>query len=138
MEIEEIIQSDKEHFMTVYGGRYPLYVEKAEGIKIHSKDAKVYRDFLSGIGVNSIGYSNQRFKAALKDQIDKIIHCSNFYYIEPQAELQKKLCDNSVFDRVFFANSGSEANEGALKLVRKYFRKKGKKKYETITADKSF
>ncbi|ADQ14211.1 aspartate aminotransferase family protein [Halanaerobium hydrogeniformans] len=138
MEIAEIIQSDKEHFMTVYGGRYPLYAEKAEGIKIYSKDGKVYRDFLSGIGVNSIGYSNQRFKEALKDQIDKIIHCSNFYYIEPQAELQKKLCDNSAFDRVFFANSGSEANEGALKLVRKYFRKKGKKKYETITADRSF
>ena len=138
MEIEEIIQSDKEHFMNVYSGRYPLYADSAEGITIHSKDGKSYRDFLSGIGVNSIGYSNQRFKDALKDQIDKIIHCSNFYYIESQAELEKKLADNSCCDKVFFANSGSEANEGALKLARKYFKRKGQRKFETITADKSF
>jgi len=138
MEIEEIIESDKEHFMNVYSGRYPLFAESAEGITIYSKDGKSYRDFLSGIGVNSIGYSSQRFKDALKDQIDKIIHCSNFYYIESQAELEKKLAENSCCDKVFFANSGSEANEGALKLARKYFKKKGKYKFETITADKSF
>lgn len=138
MEIEEIVEIDKKHFMNVYSGRYPLYVEKAEGIKLHSKDGKIYRDFLAGIGVNALGYSNERFKAALKDQIDKIIHCSNLYYIEPQAELEKKLCQNSAYDRVFFANSGSEANEGALKLARKYFKKKGTNKFETITADKSF
>jgi acetylornithine aminotransferase/acetylornithine/N-succinyldiaminopimelate aminotransferase len=138
MEIEEIVEMDKKHFMNVYSGRYLLYVEKAEGIKLYSKDGKVYRDFLAGIGVNALGYSNQRFKAALKDQIDKIIHCSNLYYIEPQAELEKKLCQNSCYDRVFFANSGSEANEGALKLARKYFKKKGSNKFETISADKSF
>ncbi|MGP3778682.1 aspartate aminotransferase family protein [Halanaerobium saccharolyticum] len=138
MEIEEIVEMDEKHFMNVYSGRYPLYVEKAEGIKLYSKDGKVYRDFLAGIGVNALGYSNQRFKEALKDQIDKIIHCSNLYYIEPQAELEKKLCQNSCYDRVFFANSGSEANEGALKLARKYFKKKGTNKFETITADKSF
>ncbi|CCU80653.1 Acetylornithine aminotransferase [Halanaerobium saccharolyticum subsp. saccharolyticum DSM 6643] len=138
MEIEEIVEMDQKHFMNVYSGRYPLYVEKAEGIKLHSKDGKIYRDFLAGIGVNALGYSNQRFKEALKDQIDKIIHCSNLYYIEPQAELEKKLCKNSCYDRVFFANSGSEANEGALKLARKYFKKKGSNKFETISADKSF
>lgn len=138
MEINEIVEMDKKHFMNVYSGRYPLYVEKAEGIKIYSKDGKIYRDFLAGIGVNSLGYSNQRFKEALKDQIDKIIHCSNLYYIEPQAELEKKLCQNSCYDRIFFANSGSEANEGALKLARKYFKKRGSNKFETITADKSF
>lgn len=138
MKIEEIVEMDKKHFMNVYSGRFPLYVEKAKGIKIYSKDGKVYRDFLAGIGVNALGYSNQRFKEALKDQIDKIIHCSNLYYIEPQAELEKKLCQNSCYDRVFFANSGSEANEGALKLARKYFKKKGSNKFETISADKSF
>src|SRR6056297_85263 len=138
MEIEEIVEMDQKHFMNVYSGRYPLYVEKAEGIKLYSKDGKVYHDFLAGIGVNALGYSNQRFKAVLKDQIDKIIHCSNLYYIEPQAELEKKLCQNSCYDRVFFANSGSEANEGALKLARKYFKNKGTDKFETVTADKSF
>ena len=65
MEIEDIIKNDKEHFMNVYSGRYPLYAERAEGITIYSKDGKSYKDFLSGIGVNSIGYSNQRFKDAL-------------------------------------------------------------------------
>lgn len=138
MDIKEIVKMDEKHFMNVYSGRYPLYVEKGEGIKLYSKDGKVYRDFLAGIGVNALGYSNQRFKDALKNQIDKIIHCSNLYYIESQAELEKKLCENSAYDRVFFANSGSEANEGALKLARKYFKKKGSNKYETITAEKSF
>ncbi|MFW6280929.1 MAG: aspartate aminotransferase family protein [Halanaerobium sp.] len=138
MEIEDIIKNDREHFMNVYSGRYPLFAERAEGITIYSKDGRSYKDFLAGIGVNSIGYSNQRFKDALKDQIDKIIHCSNFYYIEAQAELEKMLAENSCCDKVFFANSGSEANEGALKLARKYFKKKASKKYETITADKSF
>ena len=138
MDIKEIVEMDEKHFMNVYSGRYPLYVEKGEGIKLYSKDAKVYRDFLAGIGVNALGYSNQRFKDALKDQIDKIIHCSNLYYIEAQAELEKKLCENSAYDRVFFANSGSEANEGALKLARKYFKKKDSDKFETITAEKSF
>lgn len=138
MDIKEIVEMDEKHFMNVYSGRYPLYVEKGEGIKLYSKDDKVYRDFLAGIGVNALGYSNQRFKDALKDQIDKIIHCSNLYYIESQAELEKKLCENSAYDRVFFANSGSEANEGALKLARKYFKKKGSNKFETITAEKSF
>jgi len=138
MEIEEIVEMDKKHFMNVYNRKYPLYVEKGKGIKLYSKDGKIYYDFLAGIGVNALGYSNQRFKDALKDQIDKIIHCSNFYYIETQAELEKKLILNSAYNQVFFANSGSEANEGALKLARKYFKKKGSNKYETITADKSF
>ncbi|MEJ6951548.1 acetylornithine/succinylornithine family transaminase [Natronospora cellulosivora (SeqCode)] len=138
MLIEEIIQSDKDHFMNVYSGRYPLLVDYAKGIKIYSKDGKEYDDFLAGIGVNALGYGHPDLLAALKDQIEKIIHCSNLYYIEPQSYLQKMLCENSCFDRIFFANSGSEANEGAIKLTRKYFKKKGIDKFEFITADKSF
>lgn len=138
MNIEEIIKSDKDHFMSVYSGRYPLVVDYGKGIKIYGKDGKEYYDFLAGIGVNALGYSHPQFITALKEQIDKIIHCSNLYYIEPQSELEKKLADNSCCDKMFFANSGSEANEGAIKLARKYFKVRGVNKYEVITADKSF
>lgn len=138
MDIQEIIQSDNDHFMPVYSGRYPVVVDHGTGIKLYGKDGREYYDFLAGIGVNALGYSNQRFISALKDQIDKIIHCSNLYYIEPQSYLEKKLAENSCCDKMFFANSGSEANEGAIKLCRKYFKAKGENRYEVITADKSF
>ncbi len=138
MNIQEIIQSDKDHFMTVYSGRYPLVVDHGKGVKIYGKDGKEYYDFLAGIGVNALGYGHSVFNSALKEQIDKIIHCSNLYYIEPQSDLEKKLAENSCYDKMFFANSGSEANEGAIKLVRKYFKVKGESKFEFITADKSF
>lgn len=138
MKINEIVQSDKNYFMSVYSGRYPLFVDHAKGIKIYSKDGKGYYDFLAGIGVNALGYGHPEFIFELKDQIDKIIHCSNLYYIESQAELEKKLADNSCCDKMFFANSGSEANEGAIKLVRKYFKVKGEDRHEIITAEKSF
>ncbi|SFL31056.1 aspartate aminotransferase family protein [Halanaerobium salsuginis] len=138
MKVEEILAADNKYFMPVYNGRFPLYVDYGRGSKLYSKDGKSYYDFLAGIGVNFLGYDNKRFNQALKDQIDKIIHCSNNYYIEPQAELEQKLCENSCCDQVFFANSGSEANEGAFKLARKYFKKKGSNKFEIITADKSF
>lgn len=138
MNIQEVIQSDKDHFMTVYSGRYPLVVDHGQGIKLYGKDGQEYYDFLAGIGVNALGYGNPKFISALKEQIDKVIHCSNLYYIEAQSELEKKLAENSCCDKMFFANSGSEANEGAIKLARKYFKTKGLNKYEIITAEKSF
>lgn len=138
MNLEEIMEIDKKHFMPVYSGRYPLVIERGEGVKIYGKDGKVYYDFLSGIGVNALGYGHKKFVNAVKDQIDKIIHCSNLYYTEAQAELEKKLAENSCFDKMFFTNSGSEANEGAIKLVRKYYKEKAVDKFEIITADRSF
>ncbi|MFW6287515.1 MAG: aspartate aminotransferase family protein [bacterium] len=138
MNIQEIMQSDKEHFMPVYSGRYPLVIDHGNGVKVYGKDGKEYYDFLAGIGVNALGYGNQRFIAAIKDQLDKVIHCSNLYYIEPQSYLEKTLAENSCCDKMFFANSGSEANEGAIKLARKYFKVKGENRFEIITAEKSF
>jgi len=138
MNLEEIIEIDKEHFMPVYSGRYPLVVDHAEGVKIYDIDGKEYYDFLAGIGVNALGYGHKKFVKAVKDQTDKIIHCSNLYYTEAQAELEKKLAENSCFNKMFFSNSGSEANEGAIKLVRKYYKVKGEDRYEIITADRSF
>lgn len=138
MNINEIIDCDKKYFMGVYSGRYPVVVDHAKGVVIYGKDGKKYIDFLAGIGVNALGYGHPELTKALKDQIDKIIHCSNFYYIESQSYLEKMLAENSCCDRTFFANSGSEANEGAIKLTRKYFKKQGKSKYEIISAEHSF
>ncbi len=138
MDIHEIMEIDKKHFMPVYSGRYPLLVDYGKGIKLYDKDGREYYDFLAGIGVNALGYGHPVYIKALKEQVEKVIHCSNFYYTEVQAELEKKLAENSSCDKSFFANSGAEANEGAIKLARKYFKAKGKDRYEIITADRSF
>jgi len=138
MLIEEIMQCDKKYFMPVYSGRYPVVIDYGKGCKVYGKDGKEYIDFLAGIGVNALGYGYPELVDALKDQIEKVIHSSNLYYIEPQAELEELLIKNSCCDRVFFANSGAEANEGAIKLVRKYFKVKEKDKYEIITTERSF
>ncbi len=138
MLIEEIIQCDKEYFMPVYSGRYPVVIDHGKGCRVYGKDGKEYVDFLAGIGVNALGYSHPVLIEVLKEQIEKVIHTSNLYYIEPQAELEKLLIDNSCFDRVFFANSGAEANEGAIKLIRKFYKARGNNKYEIITAEQSF
>ncbi|ACL69046.1 aspartate aminotransferase family protein [Halothermothrix orenii] len=135
---DEIITCDKNYFMNVFKGRFPLVVDHGEGVKVYDKNGKVYCDFLSGIGVNALGYSCPELVEALREQVEKIIHCSNLYYIEPQAELEKWLVNHSVADRVFFSNSGAEANEGAIKLARKYFEVRNENKYEIITAQNSF
>ncbi|AZO95523.1 aspartate aminotransferase family protein [Halocella sp. SP3-1] len=135
---EEIIKCDENYFMTVYSGRYPLVIDHGSGIRVYGQDGQEYLDFLAGIGVNALGYGHPVLVKALQEQVAKLIHCSNLYYIEPQAYLEKLLIKNSCCDRVFFANSGSEANEGALKLARKYFKTRGEKKFEVITAERSF
>ncbi|MBM7623432.1 aspartate aminotransferase family protein [Sporohalobacter salinus] len=135
---EEIIQSNKDYFMDVFSGRVPIVVDKGEGIKIYDKEGNEYLDFLAGIAVNALGHSHPKVNEAIKEQVDKVIHCSNIYYIEPQAKLNKLLVENSVGDKVFYGNSGAEANEGAIKLARKYFKVQNKDRYEVITTTKSF
>ncbi|MDI3547137.1 MAG: acetylornithine/N-succinyldiaminopimelate aminotransferase [Halanaerobiales bacterium] len=138
MQIEEIIECDKKYFMNVFSGRYPVVIDHGTGVRVFGKDGSQYIDFLAGIGVNALGYAHPRLVAALEEQIKKMIHTSNLYYIEPQAYLEKLLINNSCADRVFFVNSGAEANEGAIKLARKYFKVKGENRYEIITAENSF
>jgi len=138
MKIEEIIECDQRYFMPVYKGRFPIVVDHGSGVRVYGKDGKEYLDFLAGIGVNALGYAHPVLIAALEDQIKKMIHISNYYYNEPQAELEKILVNHSFADRVFFSNSGAEANEGAIKLARKYFNIRGEKRYEIITARNSF
>ena len=138
MNKEDIIQSDEAYFMNVFGGRLPIVVDKGEGIKVWDEEGNEYLDFLAGIAVNALGHSHPKVNQALKEQIDKVIHCTNIYYIEPQAKLNKLLVENSAGDRIFYGNSGAEANEGAIKLARKYFKVRDEERYEVITTTKSF
>ncbi len=139
MTLKEIITLDKKYFMNTFGDRLPVCFEKGEGIKLWDKDGKVYYDFLAGIAVSALGHSHPAVVNAIVEQAQKYIHCSNYYYIESQAKLAQLIVENSCCDKVFFANSGAEANEGAIKLARLYFRKKGQpEKFEIITLEKSF
>jgi acetylornithine aminotransferase len=101
-------------------GRYPLVVKSGRGCWLTDVDGKRYLDFLAGIAVNNLGHCHPAVSAALRAQADELIHCSNFYHIPQQIELAELLCNNSFGDRVFFCNSGAEANEAAIKLARKY------------------
>ena len=115
--LEEIIKLDKEYYMNTFGDRLPVCFTKGEGLKLFADDGKEYYDFLGGIAVNALGHHHPKFIDALKNQLDKVIHTSSLYYIENQAKLAKKLVNSTCADKVFFANSGAEANEGALKLA---------------------
>lgn len=139
MKLSEIIDLDKKYFMNTFGGRTPVCFQYGKGINLWDTDGKKYYDFFSGIAVSALGHSHPKLVEAIKEQVEKYIHVSNLYYIEPQAKLAKILVENSCADRIFFANSGAEANEGAIKLARIYFKKKGMpEKYEIITLKDSF
>jgi acetylornithine/N-succinyldiaminopimelate aminotransferase len=139
MLVKDIQEYDSQYFMNTFGKRTPVAFERGQGISLWSTDGEKYTDFFSGIAVNSIGYSHPTFVEMVSEQLSKLIHCSNLYYIESQAMLARSLCENSCADRIFFANSGAEANEGAIKLARIYFKKLGMpEKYEIITFEKSF
>lgn len=136
--LEEIIQLDKQHYMNTFGDRFPVCFEKGEGLKLFDDKGNTYYDFLGGIAVNALGHGHKDFINALKNQLDKVIHTSSLYYIENQAKLARKIAESTCAERVFFANSGAEANEGAFKLAKIYHYKKGDGKYEIISLDKSF
>ncbi len=137
-ELLEIIDNDKKYYMNTFGDRLPVCFTDGEGIKLYSTDGKTYYDYMAGIAVNCLGYGNKKLEEAICAQACKLLHTSSLYYIKSQAELAKVLCENSFADKAFFANSGAEANEGAIKLARKYFYKKNEEKYEIITLRNSF
>lgn len=119
--------------------RYQVVFEKGDGVYLYDTDGKKYLDFVSGIAVFALGYHNKEYNDALKEQIDKIIHTSNYYYNLPAIEAAKKLKKISGMDRVFFTNSGAEAIEGAIKTARKYaFLKDGRTDHEIIAMNHSF
>jgi acetylornithine aminotransferase len=136
MNLEEI---DKEYVINTYNRDYTNFV-KGEGSTLFDDKGKDYIDFASGIGVNSVGHNNKDLVDSLSNQVKNIIHISNLQVIEPQAQLAKRLMELSGYDmRAFFANSGAEANEGAIKIARKYGQIKfDNKKYKVITLEHSF
>ncbi len=119
--------------------RYQVVFEKGDGVYLYDMDGRKYLDFVSGIAVFALGYQNREYNDALKEQIDKIIHTSNYYYNLPAIEAAKKLKEISGMDRVFFTNSGAEAIEGAIKTARKYaYLKDGTTDHEIIAMNHSF
>ncbi|KNF09381.1 acetylornithine aminotransferase ArgD [Gottschalkia purinilytica] len=135
---KEWIDTGKKFIMNTYSS-FPIVLEKGEGCYVYDKEGKRYLDFVSGIAVNSLGYSNEDFVNALNEQLKKIHHCSNLYWSEPTITLAKLLVENSAFDKVFFCNSGTESVEAGLKLSRKYGNlKRGEECYEIITMKNSF
>ena len=119
--------------------RYQIVLDRGDGVYLYDIDGKKYLDFVSGIAVFALGYNNKSYNDALKAQIDKLLHTSNYYYNVPAIEAAKKIKEASGMDRVFFTNSGAEAVEGALKAARKYaFLKDGKNDHEIIAMNHSF
>lgn len=119
--------------------RFPVVLEKGEGVYLYDTDGKGYLDFGAGIAVFALGYHNEAYNQALKDQIDKLIHTSNLYYNVPAIEAATKIVESTGLDKVFFTNSGTEAIEGAIKLARKYaYLKDSTKEYEIIAMDHGF
>ncbi len=134
----QVIQKAENAILHTYN-RFQIVFDKGEGVYLYDTDGKQYLDFASGIGVQSLGYGNEEYKQALKDQIDKLTHISNLYYSNPMAEAAEKVVEASGMSRVFFTNSGTEAIEGAIKAVRKYaWLKDGKHDHEIIAMNHSF
>ncbi len=125
------------HYMQVFG-RYDIVLTHGEGPYVFDSQGKRYLDFLAGIAVNLLGHGHAGLVKAIAEQAGKMIHCSNLYYTEQQAVLAARLAKASGLERIFFANSGAEANEGAIKLARKYAALSGDEKREIITAQHGF
>ncbi len=119
--------------------RFPIVLEKGKGVRLYDVDGREYLDFAAGIAVFALGYGNEAYNQALKDQIDKVIHTSNLYYNVPMIEAAEKLVKATGLSKAFFTNSGTEAIEGAIKVARKYaYLKDGSTDHEIIAMDHSF
>ena len=118
--------------------RFPVVLERGEGVYLYDTEGKKYLDFAAGIAVCGLGYGNSELNDALKEQVDKLLHTSNLYYNTTCGKAASALVKVTQMDRVFFTNSGTEANEGALKAARKYAYKKGTGRYEFIAMKSSF
>ena len=118
--------------------RYPVALVRGKGARVWDADGREYLDFLAGIAVNALGHCHPAVVRAIQHQSRKLLHVSNLYHILPQAELARELCRHSFADRVFFCNSGAEANEAAIKLARRYGGEHLGGKYEILSAHNSF
>ena len=129
---------DSKYVLNVFNP-LPISFTHGKGVWLYDADGKQYMDMIGGIAVNSLGHNNKDLVKAISDQAGKVIHCCNYYMIPQRSELAFKLCSNSFADKVFFCNSGAEANEAAIKIAKGYFYYKGHpEKNEIITANMSF
>ncbi len=132
------MDASKKYLMNTYA-RMPITMRKGRGMKVWDSNGKEYLDFVGGIAVNCLGHCHPRVVIALQKQAQRLLHVSNLYQIEPQIKLAKLLIKHSFADKVFFCNSGAEANEAAIKLARKYAKDHASNdRYEIITAHGSF
>lgn len=138
METKKLLEESSRYIMNTYD-RLPVVLRKGQGMKVWGSDGKEYIDFAGGVAVNCLGHCHPRVVIAIQKQAQRLLHVSNFYYIEPQIRLAKLLIEHSFADKVFFCNSGAEANEAAIKLARKYAKEHiSQNRYEIITAQNSF
>ncbi len=138
MNSQTLMMLSEKHIAHTYS-RYPILLVRGKGTRVWDKEGKEYLDFVSGLAVCNLGHCHPKVVKAIQEQAEKLIHVSNYYYIEPQIQLASLLCKNSFADKVFFCNSGAEANEGAMKLARKYAKEKMEgDRFEIITLERSF
>lgn len=136
--MKEYIDEAERDLLHTYN-RFQIVLDHGDGVHLYDMDGKEYLDFCAGIAVFALGYNNQRYNDALKAQIDKLIHTSNYYYNVPAIEAARKMKEVSGMDRVFFTNSGAESIEGAIKAARKYaYLKDGTTDHEIIAMEHSF
>ena len=133
----QIMEMGKRYLMQNYA-QLPLVITRGRGVRVFDAEGRSYLDFVAGIAVNALGHCHPKVVAAIKEQAEKLIHCSNLYWFEPPVVLAKELATLSGLDRVYFCNSGAEANEAAIKLARKYAHSRGKEKPEILTFTMSF
>ena len=138
MTMKAMIEQAEQDLLHTYN-RYQVVLDHGEGVYLYDTDGKKYLDFMSGIGVFALGYSNQYYNKALGEQIGKILHTSNYFYNVPAIKAARRLKEISGMDRVFFANSGAEAVEGALKAAIKYaYNKDGASDHQVVAMEHSF
>ena len=133
----QIFDKDAKDYLPVFN-RYKIVVDHGEGVYTYDNEDKKYIDFLAGIAVNVLGHNYKPLVNAVAEQASKVIHISNLYYTQAQADAATKLVELSGLDRAFFCNSGAEANEGAIKIARKFAHNIDKEKSQIITAWQSF
>ena len=134
---QSVIDLEREYVLQNYA-RYPLVLARGKGCHVYDLEGRRYLDFITGIGVNALGHAHPRIVQVIREQAGLLIHSSNLYYHQYQAPLAKRLVGASGLARAFFANTGTEAIEGALKMVRAHGRAIGEEKYEIISLENSF
>ncbi|HMK36768.1 MAG TPA: aspartate aminotransferase family protein [Desulfomonilaceae bacterium] len=138
MDSNDFVELNNQHVFNTYG-RIPVMLVEGSGCVVRDSDGREYLDFIAGLAACTLGHGHAGLAKAICEQAGKLIHVSNLFHIEPQIRLAKFLTDNSFGDKVFFCNSGAEANEGAIKLARKYFHDRGEHdRFQIITMDGSF